>query len=41
MNKAGKDAQARFVEVGEKPYEALSDPKKRAAYDQLRKLGVR
>jgi curved DNA-binding protein len=33
-----KDAHARFVEIGE-AYEALGDPQKRAAYDQLRKAG--
>ena len=28
-----KDAQARFIEIGE-AYEALADPQKRAAYDR-------
>jgi curved DNA-binding protein len=35
-----KDAQARFVEIGE-AYEALGDPQKRAAYDQLRQAGFK
>jgi curved DNA-binding protein len=35
-----KDAHARFVEIGE-AYEALGDPQKRTAYDQLRAAGYR
>ena len=39
VNKA-KDAQARFIEIGE-AYEALADPQKRAAYDRLRQAGYK
>jgi DnaJ-class molecular chaperone len=38
-NKGDKEAEARFKEVSE-AYNTLSDPKKKAEYDQLRKYGA-
>ena len=38
-NKGNKEAEARFKEISE-AYNTLSDPKKKAEYDQLRKYGA-